>query len=78
MDEIGTDTDWLKALVDVECVVHLAGRAHETQETTTDALVEFRRVNVEETLNLARQAAEGGVPRFVFISSIKVNGDPRV
>ena len=75
VDEIGTDTDWLKALVDVECVVHLAGRAHETQETTTDALVEFRRVNVEETLNLALQAAEGGVRRFVFISSIKVNGE---
>ena len=75
VEEIGTDTDWLKALADVECVVHLAGRVHETQETTTDALVEFRRVNVEETLNLARQAAEGGVPRFVFISSIKVNGE---
>ena len=45
------------------------------QETTTDALVEFRRVNVEETLNLARQAAAAGVHRFVFISSIKVNGE---
>ena len=73
--EKGTDTDWLKALVDVECVIHLAARVHVMQETATDALAEFRRVNVQETLNLARQAAAGGVHRFVFISSIKVNGE---
>ena len=56
-------------------VIHLAARVNETQETTTDALAEFRRVNVEETVNLARQAATAGVHRFVFISSIKVNGE---
>ena len=75
VDEKGTDTDWLKALVDVECVIHLAARVHEKQATTIDALAEFRRVNVQETLNLARQAAAGGVQRFVFLSSIKVNGE---
>ena len=41
VEEIGTDTDWLKALVDVECVIHLTARVHVTQETTTDALAEF-------------------------------------
>ena len=76
-DDKRTDTDWLKVLVDVEFVIHLAARVHEIQETTTDALAEFRRVNVEETLNLARQAA-AGVRRYVFISSIKLMANPRV
>ena len=62
-------------LVDQECVVHLAARVHVMHETTTNPLAEFRRVNVDGTLNLARQAAAAGVRRFVFISSVKVNGE---
>ena len=61
--------------VDIDCVVHLAARVHVMHETTTDPLAEFRRVNVQGTLNLARQAAASGVRRFVFISSVKVNGE---
>ena len=73
--ELRADTDWSMALADVDCVVHLAARVHVMHETAADALAAFREVNVEGTLNLARQAADAGVRRFVFISSIKVNGE---
>ncbi len=73
--DIGPDTQWDKALAGVKAVVHLAGRVHVMIETASDSLAEFRRVNVAGTLNLARQAAEAGVRRFVFLSSIKVNGE---
>ena len=67
--------DWLPALSGVDVVVHCAGRVHVLRERTGDPLQEFRRVNVEGTLQLARQAANAGVKRFVFMSSIKVNGE---
>ena len=62
-------------LAGVQIVVHAAARVHVMRETADDALAEFRRVNVDGTLQLARSAAEAGVKRFVFISSIKVNGE---
>jgi nucleoside-diphosphate-sugar epimerase len=65
---------WGDALNRCDAVVHTAARAHVMDDTAEDLLEEFRRVNVEGTLNLARQAAHLGVRRFVFISSIKVNG----
>lgn len=68
-------TDWKEALAGRDLVVHLAARVHVMRETTTDPLAEFRLVNVQGTRNLARQAAAAGVRRFVFISSIKVNGE---
>lgn len=68
-------TDWGSALDGVGTVVHLAGRVHVMRETAADPLTAFRRTNVAGTLNLARQAASGGARRFVFVSSIKVNGD---
>jgi nucleoside-diphosphate-sugar epimerase len=58
-----------------DAVVHLAGRAHVMRENSTDPMAEFRRVNVDATLALARRAADAGVRRFVFLSSIKVNGE---
>jgi nucleoside-diphosphate-sugar epimerase len=67
--------DWFKALHGVDVVIHAAARAHVMREAALDPLTEYRRVNVEGTLNLARQAAAAGVRRFVFISSIKVNGE---
>jgi nucleoside-diphosphate-sugar epimerase len=73
--DVGSDTRWGQALHDVDCVVHLAARVHVMNEAVADPLAEFRRVNVEGTLNLARQAVSAGVKRFVFISSIKVNGE---
>jgi nucleoside-diphosphate-sugar epimerase/GT2 family glycosyltransferase len=75
MGEIDEHTDWTTALSEVGSVVHLAARVHLMQETEADPLAEYRRVNVALTLNLARQAAALGIRRFVFMSSIKVNGE---
>ena len=74
-DEAIDTQDWRGALWGVDVLFHLAARVHVMQDTATDPLAEFRRVNVQGTLNLARQAAATGVRRFVFISSIKVNGE---
>ncbi len=72
---LSSDTDWTEALCKVEQVVHLAARVHIMNDKSPDPLAEFRRVNVEGTVALARQAAAAGVRRFVFLSSIKVNGE---
>lgn len=58
----------------IDVIIHLAGRAHILNEQTTDPLSEFRKVNVEGTLQLARQALDKKVKRFIFMSSIGVNG----
>ena len=68
-------TNWRVSLAGCRVVVHLAARVHVMQETGADSIAEFHRVNVQGTLNLASQAAAAGVKRFVFISSVKVNGD---
>ena len=67
--------NWAMAFVGVDAVVHLAARVHVMNDTEIDQLAAFRIVNVEGTLNLARQAAAAGVKRFVFLSSVKVNGE---
>ena len=69
------EQDWITALSEVSVIVHCAARVHVMNEESGDPLAEFRRVNVDGTLRLARQAAEVGVRRFVFVSSIKVNGE---
>lgn len=73
LGEFNADTLWREALVGVDCVVHLAGRAH-VLARESNSLALFRESNTQATLNLARQAAAQGVRRFVFISSIGVNG----
>lgn len=73
--DIAPDTDWRCAVADADVVVHAAARVHVMEDKSVDPIAEFRRVNVEGTLNLARQAAWSGVRRFIFISSIKVNGE---
>jgi nucleoside-diphosphate-sugar epimerase len=72
IDEI---TDWCDCLRGIECVVHLANRAHVMDEQSSNPLALYRKVNTEGTLNLARQASAAGVKRFIFVSSIKVNGE---
>lgn len=72
--ELEAGTDWRAALDGVATVVHCAARVHVMRDIASDPLAEFRRVNVAGTLSLARQAADAGVRRFVFISSIGVNG----
>ncbi|HFI8806781.1 NAD-dependent epimerase/dehydratase family protein [Escherichia coli] len=67
-------TDYSAAINGVDVVIHCAARAHIMRDESTEPLVEYRRVNLEGTLNLAQQAADAGVKRFVFVSSIGVNG----
>lgn len=73
--DLSADTDWSRALAGVDAIVHAAARVHVMSEHAADPLAEFRRVNVAGTLALAREAARAGVRRFVFVSSIKVNGE---
>ncbi len=73
--DLNQTTEWSIALKGVAVVVHSAARVHVMQDTDADSLTAFRTVNVEGTLNLARQAAAFGVKRFVFVSSVKVNGE---
>ena len=75
IDGLASDTDWSEALKNVEQVVHLAARVHVMNDKSSDPLAEFRRVTVEGTAALARQAAVAGVRRFVYLSSVKVNGE---
>lgn len=72
---IAADTAWQPVLQGVQVVIHAAARVHVMNDNVVDPLAEFRKVNVDGTLNLARQAAAAGVLRFIFISSIKVNGE---
>ncbi len=73
--DIGPDTDWSKALFSCDVVVHLASHVHVMRRQGDDRDGEFERVNVAGSENLARQAARAGVRRFVFLSSVKVNGE---
>lgn len=75
MSEFCGENVWQKPLQGCDVVVHLAARVHVMADKDENSLAEFRRVNVEGTLNLANQAAQAGIKRFVFISSIKVNGE---
>lgn len=73
--DLGDAQVWRAALDGVIAVVHTAARVHVINDKSSDPLHEFRRVNVEGTAALARQAVAAGVRRFVFLSSIKVNGE---
>ena len=75
VSELSVQTDWSLALAGVQAMVHTAAHGSHARGSRRDSLTEFRRINVAGTLNLARQAAAMGVRRFVFISSIKVNGE---
>jgi len=71
---LGADADWRMPLKGCSLVVHAAGRAHVLNDRIANPLSEFRRVNVAGTLQLAKQAVALGVHRFIFLSSIGVNG----
>lgn len=73
--DIDGQTDWRDALQSMQLVVHLAARVHIMRDTSSDSLTDFRRVNFEGAVQLAKQAADHGVRRLVFVSSIKVNGE---
>jgi nucleoside-diphosphate-sugar epimerase len=78
IEPLGPDTPWRHALIGIDTVIHLAARVHVMDDSAADPLTEFRKVNVEGTAQLAREAAKAGVKRLVFISSIKVNGEENV
>lgn len=73
--EIVSNTDYSAALIDVDVIVHLAACVHVMNDAVSNPLEEYREVNTRGTVNLACQAAAAGVKRFVFVSSIKVNGE---
>ena len=73
--ELNGLTEWQPTLSGVDVVIHLAARVHVLHDAVDDPPAAYRTVNVDGTLNLARQAAAAGVKRFVFVSSIKVNGE---
>ncbi|MBT3091345.1 MAG: NAD-dependent epimerase/dehydratase family protein [Candidatus Thiodiazotropha endolucinida] len=73
--DIDGSTDWSSALDGMTTVVHLAARVHVMRESESDPLAAFRRVNVAGSAALARQAAEAGVKRMIYLSSVKVNGE---
>lgn len=72
---LASNADWSRAVHGVDVVVHTAARVHVMNEQEADPLTAYREANVAGTLALARQAAQAGVKRFVFVSSIKVNGE---
>lgn len=75
ISDISADTNWRESLLGCEVVIHAAARVHVMDETAENPLDTFRAINVDGTLNLAWQAAKAGAKRFIFISSIKVNGE---
>ncbi|OGQ59660.1 MAG: hypothetical protein A3G39_08325 [Deltaproteobacteria bacterium RIFCSPLOWO2_12_FULL_43_16] len=75
IESITADTDWSNALAGVDAVVHLAARVHVMKDTSVDPLSAFREVNVAGAEHLARMASQLGVRRFIYVSSVKVNGE---
>ena len=72
---IGPETDWSQALTEVDIIIHLAARVHIMHEVASNSLESFRKINVAGTERLAQMAVRTGVKRFIFISSVKVNGE---
>ena len=73
--DLDVSANWLPMLQGVSTIVHCAARVHMLADKSADPLAEYRRVNVDGTVALARQAVANGVKRFIFLSSIKVNGE---
>lgn len=76
--DIGPDTSWEDALKGVDCVIHLAARVHVIKEYASDPLYEFLQVNLYGTMSLIQQSLLSGVKRFIYLSSIGVNGSSSV
>jgi len=72
---INEQTDWSAALAHVDVVIYLAARVHVMNETASDPLAAFQQVNSLGAINLAQQAINSGVHRFIYLSTIKVNGE---
>lgn len=75
MKRLEFETDWSQALIGIDVVIHLAARVHIMKEKTKSALDEYYKINAIATKNLAEEATKHQVKRFIFLSSIKVNGE---
>ena len=75
IENIDSETNWKAALEGIDSILHLAGRAHIVKDTSLNPSSEYKSVNIDGTLNLAQQAISAGVKRFIYLSSIKVNGE---
>ena len=73
--ELGEHANWSEVLADVSCIIHCAGRAHVMREIELDPMEVYREINAKGTKTLAEQAVRCGVKKFIFLSSIKVNGE---
>ena len=73
--DFSDNPDFSTSLAKVDCIIHLAGKAHVIDKDKTSVLDEFRKINTELTLSLAKQAITAGSKRFIFLSSIGVNGN---
>lgn len=78
VNRLECDPDWSEALTRIEVVIHLAARAHVMKETSPAALDEYCKINSIATQHLAKEAAKHQVKRFIFLSSIKVNGESTI
>ena len=78
IDDLNGSLGWSDAMVGIDVVIHLAARVHIMKDNAQDPLTEFRQMNVVATERLARSAALSGVKRFVYVSSIKVNGEETI
>jgi nucleoside-diphosphate-sugar epimerase len=76
--DINPYTNWSNALTGVDVVIHLAARVHVMKDVALDPLEEYRNANTLATIHLAGEAAKAGVKRFIYLSSIKVNGEETV
>ena len=75
LGDFGSNPDFSSSLVNIDCVIHLAGRAHIIDNNEASALKSFRQINTNTTLGLAKQAVAAKVKRFIYLSSIRVNGN---
>ena len=79
ISDISKNTDWSPIFTrKIDTIIHCAARVHIMNDVSTDPIAEFRKVNVDGTLRLAHEAIKNGVRRFIFISSIKVNGEETI
>ena len=77
IQEFSCEMDWSQAVAGADAIVHLAARVHQMRDQVVDPMSEYRRVNVGYK-SLATVAAAAGVKRFIFLSSIKVNGEKTI
>lgn len=75
IDNLDSKTDWRQVLQDVDVVVHCAGKASVSKDDKSNPSKSLKEINTAATLNLAKQAVDNGIQRFIFLSSIKVNGE---